>query len=543
MNDYRTKRLLPTPEPFADRGLERRVSHWGLSEACLKELGVFVVHLHHARNEHYDLRLSAGDGLLSFAVPRGPSLFLEDKRLAVQTETHPLSYLDFEDMIPDGSYGAGAMIVWDRGTVTPLGPPLERQRHTDKIDFVLQGFKLQGRFSLVRLRERPNARTRPQAQWLLLKKRDGFERARGSPSVLVEAPRSVLSGRTVFELADVHRRKNSATKIEVGSDAPLAVGNAPVVSSPSLAFAAIPGARVRIEKVGAVIRFWSEGEDVTSFFPEFAKPVQLLPWERCVVHACFAFVRPSADFDETWRARIESITRGDARFVGPLAMVAYLFAVDDTGTSHALDRLPQQGLCRAMPLFEPSNEAAWRFREEHGVPGYFLFEPTSGSLQFVWERGEPTAPLRFRTYTVDQDHERSPKSVDGSQLEEKRRLHAAPRLTNRQKVFFPRLGFTKGDVIDHYLMVADRILPFLRGRPVLLTRYPDGVRGKSFFQWNVPPHYQGATLEMQSEDEQGKPKHHRSGARWRCQPRLHRFARAPVPFIGATLVRVRGTRY
>ena len=118
LEDYRRKRdPEATPEPFGPSPSE------ALSESP-SGLGAFVVHEHLATRKHYDLRIECGGVLQSFAVPRGPTLDPIEKHLAVRTEPHPIEYLDFEDVIPSGNYGAGPMIVWDRGTVTPLGKPL-----------------------------------------------------------------------------------------------------------------------------------------------------------------------------------------------------------------------------------------------------------------------------------------------------------------------------------------------------------------------------------------------------------------------------------
>jgi bifunctional non-homologous end joining protein LigD len=111
--------------------------------------GAFVVHLHDARRRHWDLRLELGGVLKSFAVPRGPSLDPADKRLAVETEDHPIEYLEFEAVIPEGNYGAGAMIVWDRGRVRYLEGSGEDGVARGKIDFELSGYKLRGRFGLI----------------------------------------------------------------------------------------------------------------------------------------------------------------------------------------------------------------------------------------------------------------------------------------------------------------------------------------------------------------------------------------------------------
>ena len=138
---YRQKRdPRRTNEPF---GAERKVSSGGTWA------GRFVVHLHAARQRHYDLRLQVGRSLKSFAVPRGPSFDPDERRLAVNTEEHPLEYADFEDIIPEGNYGAGPMIAWDVGRVSYLEHTAEDGELGGKIDFVLHGHKLRGRFGLV----------------------------------------------------------------------------------------------------------------------------------------------------------------------------------------------------------------------------------------------------------------------------------------------------------------------------------------------------------------------------------------------------------
>ena len=112
---------------------------------------LFVVQKHAARRLHYDLRLQFGDTLKSWAVPKGPSLDPKVRRLAVRVEDHPLEYVDFEAQIPKGQYGAGGMIVWDRGTWVPMGDPEEDYRK-GTLKFRLAGEKLGGGWTLVRLK-------------------------------------------------------------------------------------------------------------------------------------------------------------------------------------------------------------------------------------------------------------------------------------------------------------------------------------------------------------------------------------------------------
>ena len=162
------------------------------------ETSVFVVQKHAARRLHYDLRLQFGHTLKSWAVPQGPSLDPGVRRLAVHTEDHPLEYADFEERIPKGQYGAGGMIVWDRGTWVPMGDPDEDYRK-GTMKFRLAGEKLGGGWTLVRLKPKEGERG---DNWLLIKERDPFARPGSDAAILEERPESVLSGRVVEELAE-----------------------------------------------------------------------------------------------------------------------------------------------------------------------------------------------------------------------------------------------------------------------------------------------------------------------------------------------------
>jgi bifunctional non-homologous end joining protein LigD len=135
---------------------------------------IFVVQKHSASHLHYDFRLEMGGALKSWAVPKGPSLNPKDKRLSIEVEDHPYDYKDFEGSIPAGNYGAGDVIVWDRGDydAADQGDEASLLKGLKKgaISFILHGKKLKGEFSLARLK-------RPK-QWLLIKKRDRFASAK-----------------------------------------------------------------------------------------------------------------------------------------------------------------------------------------------------------------------------------------------------------------------------------------------------------------------------------------------------------------------------
>ncbi len=190
LDRYRAKRdFRRSPEP---PGSERRHP----ARAGRAAARFFCVHKHLARHLHYDLRLEHGGVLVSWAVPRGPSLDPRDKRLAVRVEDHPLEYGTFEGVIPEG-YGAGIVMLWDRGTWTPQVDDVDAALARGELKFTLDGYKLKGSWGLVRTRSAPRreAGARPDApagreSWLLIKHRDAWA---GPLDITAFAPLSVAS--------------------------------------------------------------------------------------------------------------------------------------------------------------------------------------------------------------------------------------------------------------------------------------------------------------------------------------------------------------
>ena len=203
LSTYRAKRRFSeTPEPKG-------------GAAPTDEL-VFVVQKHHARHMHYDLRLQIGDTLKSWAVPEGPCLDPKVRRFAKLVEDHPLEYATFEGRIPDGNYGAGMMIVWDRGTWVTLTDPAELLAKGE-IKFRLAGEKLGGGWMLKRLPDDPT-------NWLLIKERDPDARPLADYDVLAELPNSVITGKPVDEAPAAPRKRpprKMAAKIAGAVAAPM----------------------------------------------------------------------------------------------------------------------------------------------------------------------------------------------------------------------------------------------------------------------------------------------------------------------------------
>jgi bifunctional non-homologous end joining protein LigD len=205
---YKKKRIFSqTPEPAGKK-------------KSSKDALRFVVQKHAASRLHYDFRLEMEGVLKSWAVPKGPSLNPEDKRLAMMVEDHPFDYRSFEGIIPEGNYGAGTVMVWDEGTYESLGHEEETKEKQEKIllkqlkegdlKFVLHGKKLNGAYALVKLKKNADN------SWLLIKKADKY----ASQKDITKKDKSIISERTLDEIANdknsnvygSHKKNNQAVK-------------------------------------------------------------------------------------------------------------------------------------------------------------------------------------------------------------------------------------------------------------------------------------------------------------------------------------------
>jgi bifunctional non-homologous end joining protein LigD len=181
----RKRRFDVTPEPAGKPGRAR------------KKVLEFVVQKHRASRLHYDFRLEHDGVMLSWAVPKGPSLDPATKRFAMQTEDHPIEYNQFEGVIPEGEYGGGTVMIWDRGTWKPEVNDVDAALAKGDLKFTLRGKKLRGSWVLVRMRPR---------QWLLIKHRDHHA---SKTDLTTAKPRSAVSRRT---LAGIARRAGASAR-------------------------------------------------------------------------------------------------------------------------------------------------------------------------------------------------------------------------------------------------------------------------------------------------------------------------------------------
>lgn len=188
LDEYRRKRDFGrTREPAGDAGTASGPLSW-------------VVQKHRARSLHFDLRLEVGGVMKSWAVPKGPPDGPGERRLAVPTEDHPLEYARFEGVIPEGEYGAGVVMIWDRGTYRNLraakegdGADMERSLDEGKVEIELDGGRLRGRYALIR------TRGRGKEQWLWLRKKGDAQSASPGPAASFDT--SAVTGRTFDEIA------------------------------------------------------------------------------------------------------------------------------------------------------------------------------------------------------------------------------------------------------------------------------------------------------------------------------------------------------
>jgi bifunctional non-homologous end joining protein LigD len=511
LGDYRRKRRPEeTNEPFGGELDASASANASTSEGTLS--GAYVVHLHDATRRHYDLRLEVGGVLASFAVPRGPSLDPDEKALAVKTEDHPLEYLDFEDVIPPKQYGAGPMIAWDRGMVTYLGGPAEDEIANGKLHIALRGHKLRGRYALVKL-----AKSEKQDEWLLFKKAD--EHASKERNITDELPRSVLSGLAVEELEDAARigaahveralargatklTTRAARELFTSDRSPLVVPAAGDKKSRSRAAsgwvydAELDGVRVLATRDGDVVslRVWGAGgaQSIEDFYPDVVRAIRALPCSRIALDGeLVAFDASGHPSSKLLAQRVERIAKLDthrATTTTPVVLVAKdLLALGDADVRPlALDVrrellagvLPTLGFLRGAPPLEGALSSILALCTELDVRGVVAKKRSSPYS---------TDPKKAAWISIDTGSTTRSRVTIDHRADDAEAVHRHVNVTNRAKLFWPDEGYTKGDLCDYYASIADVILPHLENRPVILVRYPDGIAGKNFYQWNVPP--------------------------------------------------------
>jgi bifunctional non-homologous end joining protein LigD len=284
LEKYRKKRSADTtPEPFGRAGVEQRRVQGDRPH-------LFVVQKHAATRLHWDFRLEWDGVLKSWAVPQGPSPDPAEKRLAVEVEDHPVEYADFEGVIPEGNYGAGEVVVWDQGRWTPLAD-LDEGMKKGKLLFELSGYKLRGRWTLVRMKTKGKTTGR---EWLLIKERDGWAR-KGAEALYPQE--SIFSGLTVEDLAtgasraaaireELERLGAPRRRVRVGDvKLMLAEQRDAAFTRPGWVWELkYDGFRLLAGREdGKPVLRYRHGMDSTATFPDIARAVGALPYDGFVL--------------------------------------------------------------------------------------------------------------------------------------------------------------------------------------------------------------------------------------------------------------------
>jgi bifunctional non-homologous end joining protein LigD len=368
LEEYRRKRRFDrTPEPSSPKAVPQFE-------------GTFVVQKHAARRLHYDFRLAIDGVLKSWAVPKGPSLNPSDKRMAVQTEDHPMSYADFEGNIPAGNYGAGAVMVWDRGRFRVEGQRgAKEQLEHGEIKFRLAGEKLSGGFVLVRTK-----RGEKQPEWLMIKHQD---EAVDPAWNIDEHDGSVMTGRILDEIAGELPPKREPTPLQPGELEGARKAAMPASLSPMLATLidkpfSDPGWLFEIKWDGARTLAWVEdgevrlrsraGNEVTHQYPELASLPQHLNVKQAILDGEIVVL------DENGRSEFErmqqrmNVQRPSPDLLSRYPVTYFLFDLVycDGYDLHEVPLLGRKNFLRR--ILDPSRE--FRFSDHQLEKGKELFE-------------------------------------------------------------------------------------------------------------------------------------------------------------------------
>ncbi len=457
LDDYRAKRdfgKTPEPEPAVDG---------------TREGNVFVVHRHEATRLHYDLRLEMEGVLRSWAVPKGFSYDPSDKRLAVRTVDHPIEYEHFEGVIPKGEYGAGTMMIWDRGYYEVVkadsGPEAVR---AGELKVILHGRKLRGEWHLVRTGN-PPPKEEKQSQWLLFKSRDcyaGTSRDSVLGVGLEAAPRADFPG--------------AIEPMRCGAEC------APFSDPAWLFEMQFAGRRVFAEKRGREVAL----RGLEASLPEVERQLASIAAENALIDG--VLVVP----DEHQRPSLERLRR---RLAGESGESVAFYAFDllhfDEFDLRGLPLLERKAALRAVLAPAPgvlfvdhvpgNGESLAEVVAAAGLPAAIAKRadaPYTPGPSESWL----TLPVGAGPANAEAAGPEAGASVfealEALERERPERSSARVKFTNLDKVFWPAEGFTKGDLVAHYERVADWILPYLHERPIHMNRFPDGIDGKSFYQ-------------------------------------------------------------
>ncbi len=468
LHDYARKRdFSRTPEPAGKREGRGR----GEREP------VFVVHMHEARQLHYDLRLEVDGVLVSFAVPKGFSYNPREKRLAVQTEDHPMEYEHFSGVIPKGQYGAGAMTIWDRGHYRWTAEPAGREAIAKgELKLQLYGRKLRGEWHLVKLNKGGS--------------RSGGKGSSKSSSKGNDKDRNWLLFKSKDRYAGSER--DTALGVDLGDavEAPLpeqvelmepAVVSEPFSDPEWLFEMTFAGRRVLAQKRQDDVALRGTEPQCRSLEPVLSD-LRRLAAENALLDGVLVALddkqRPSEEV-------LQRCLRGEAK--KPVYYYAQDLLYYDEFDLRGLPLVDRKGALRA--ILPPLRTVLYVDHVAGSGESLADAVAAAGLTSMVARRGDSPyqggARKSWRRIPLQSAAGAAELGVtDALSRMRPERGNSRPRvkLSNLEKVYWPADGFTKGDMLDFYQQVADHMLPYLKDRPVHMNRFPDGIDGKSFYQ-------------------------------------------------------------
>lgn len=541
LSEYKKKRSFSkTPEPSGTK--TRR----GKSQ---KNELIFVVQKHHASHLHYDFRLELKGALKSWAVPKGPSMNPDDKRLAMLVEDHPFDYKDFEGVIPQGNYGAGTVIIWDQGTYEPAEQAATK---ADKEKLLLKGFysgtlkirlkgkKLKGEFVLVR------SDGRGENAWLLIKKKD----EQSGNIDITKKDRSVVSGKTLQQVANnkksqqwISNRSSSGKLKEPEKEKKKEIEQEEKRIPP-------PDNNKDYDEAVAEILSRLKTKKRTPM-PENIQPMLARPVNE-------PFDKPEWIYEVKWdgyrslaylnKGKVELRSRDNESFnekfypvhaalkEWPIKAVVdgEIVVVDEKGISafskleewktvddgqlefylfdilwlngislmdlslierrRILEQLvPENEIIRFSESFAANGKEFFKSAEKLGIEGIVakradsIYQPgkRTGDWLKITTKKKAKAPKKAATKKTAIKKTKGAFLNEEQDTQEKTINGQQLIFTNLNKIYWPAEKLTKRDMLNYYHAVAPYMLPYMKDRPQSLNRHPNGINGKNFFQKDV----------------------------------------------------------
>jgi bifunctional non-homologous end joining protein LigD len=449
----------------------------------------FVIQKHAATRLHYDFRLELDGVLLSWSVPKGPSLDPKVKRLAMHVEDHPLAYGDFEGIIPKGQYGGGTVLLWDRGTWEPQEDPVAGYAKGN-LKFILKGEKLQGGFALIRLGGR-RAKEEGERAWLLIKERDAIARS-GAPELTETRPESVATGRSMEAIAADRSRvwHSKPSHVDLADTPGARAAPLPARPKPPRAAArskppdgadwlheiSLPGVRVLARNERSKIQLFSDrGTPLPPRAASKDKPigeaVRMLPAETLMVDGVVAPLTADGDKLGYFLFDLPYLDGHDLSRV-PLERRKALL--------EELVRRAGQGSIRYVEHIAGGGSDFYREACRLGIPGMVSrragsrYEAKAGWVEVVCKKDKKKGKTPLPNPPTHAAASRGEGTRGAASSDP---LPKNFRLTTPERVLWPDVGggFKKVDLVRYYQAVADFVLPEIVGRPLSLFRCPNGM--------------------------------------------------------------------